>query len=101
MPLILVVAFIILVSLSLPIASSVQILSKSKLEKCEKVSDSGSLNCSKRILVDMAVPSEAVSILIFVDFVDFTLVYWKWKISLLYIEKQISAIHYGILRVFK
>lgn len=59
LPLKMVVAFIILVSFSLPIVSNVQILSKSKLEKCEKVSDSSSLNCSKRILVDMAVPSEA------------------------------------------
>ncbi|KAJ4953842.1 hypothetical protein NE237_030674 [Protea cynaroides] len=33
----------------------VEILSKSKLERCEKVSDK--LNCTKKILVNMAVPS--------------------------------------------
>ncbi|RVW16347.1 putative NOT transcription complex subunit VIP2 [Vitis vinifera] len=35
----------------------VQILSKSKLEKCEKVSESDNLNCTKKIILDMAVPS--------------------------------------------
>ncbi|XP_043705307.1 protein HAPLESS 2 [Telopea speciosissima] len=35
----------------------VEILSKSKLERCEKVSDSDILNCSKKIVVNMAVPS--------------------------------------------
>lgn len=35
----------------------VQILSKSKLEKCEKTSDSGNLNCSTKIVVNLAVPS--------------------------------------------
>lgn len=38
----------------------VQILSKSKLEKCEKTSDSGELNCTKKIVLNMAVPSGAV-----------------------------------------
>ncbi|XP_026380031.1 protein HAPLESS 2-like isoform X1 [Papaver somniferum] len=38
----------------------VQILSKSKLEKCEKTSESGDiLNCSRKIVVNMAVPSES------------------------------------------
>ncbi|KAM5572577.1 protein HAPLESS 2 [Rosa sericea] len=37
----------------------VQILSKSKLEKCEKTSDSGDLNCTKKIVLNMAVPSGA------------------------------------------
>ncbi|XP_057487000.1 protein HAPLESS 2-like [Actinidia eriantha] len=45
--------------LSLPSVSAVQILSKSKLEKCEKVSDSGSLNCSTKIVINMAVPGES------------------------------------------
>ncbi|KAM1050419.1 hypothetical protein ACFX13_032893 [Malus domestica] len=38
---------------------AVQILSKSKLEKCEKNSDSGNLNCTKKIVLNMAVPSGA------------------------------------------
>ncbi|KAJ4950041.1 hypothetical protein NE237_026873 [Protea cynaroides] len=37
--------------------TGVEILSKSKLERCEKVSDSDKLNCTKKILVNMAVPS--------------------------------------------
>ncbi|KAL6180595.1 hypothetical protein ACLB2K_047256 [Fragaria x ananassa] len=37
----------------------VQILSKSKLEKCEKTSDSGDLNCTKKIVLNIAVPSGA------------------------------------------
>ncbi|KAF8379435.1 hypothetical protein HHK36_028870 [Tetracentron sinense] len=37
----------------------VQILSKSKLDKCEKVSDSDKLNCRKKIVLNMAVPSES------------------------------------------
>ncbi|XP_059661719.1 protein HAPLESS 2 [Cornus florida] len=37
----------------------IQILSKSKLEKCEKVSESSTLNCTTKILVDIAVPSES------------------------------------------
>ncbi|CAN6867949.1 unnamed protein product [Brassica oleracea] len=35
----------------------VQILSKSKLEKCEKTNDSGNLNCSTKIVLNLAVPS--------------------------------------------
>ncbi|XP_071686872.1 protein HAPLESS 2-like [Rutidosis leptorrhynchoides] len=39
----------------------VQILSKSKLEKCEKVSGNinDPLNCTKKIVIDLAVPSES------------------------------------------
>ncbi|XP_010538793.1 PREDICTED: protein HAPLESS 2 isoform X2 [Tarenaya hassleriana] len=37
--------------------SGVQILSKSKLEKCEKTSASGNLNCSSKIVLNLAVPS--------------------------------------------
>ncbi|PRQ17813.1 putative generative cell specific-1, HAP2-GCS1 [Rosa chinensis] len=37
----------------------VQILSKSKLDKCEKTSDSSDLNCTKKIVLNMAVPSGA------------------------------------------
>uniref|UniRef100_A0A7N0V0H0 Generative cell specific-1/HAP2 domain-containing protein n=1 Tax=Kalanchoe fedtschenkoi TaxID=63787 RepID=A0A7N0V0H0_KALFE len=37
--------------------SAVVILSKSKLEKCEKVSDSAELNCTRKIVLNMAVPS--------------------------------------------
>ncbi|KAI5312453.1 hypothetical protein L3X38_041626 [Prunus dulcis] len=36
---------------------AVQILSKSKLDKCEKNSASGNLNCTKKIVLNMAVPS--------------------------------------------
>ncbi|XP_058224677.1 protein HAPLESS 2 isoform X3 [Rhododendron vialii] len=39
--------------------SGTQILSKSKLEKCEKVSDSATLNCSTKIVLNMAVPGES------------------------------------------
>ncbi|KAG2312257.1 hypothetical protein Bca52824_023814 [Brassica carinata] len=35
----------------------VEILSKSKLEKCEKSNDSGNLNCSTKIVLNLAVPS--------------------------------------------
>ncbi|KAL0712938.1 hypothetical protein Bca4012_019916 [Brassica carinata] len=35
----------------------VQILSKSKLEKCEKTNDPGNLNCSTKIVLNLAVPS--------------------------------------------
>ncbi|MCD7447594.1 Transcriptional activator [Datura stramonium] len=45
--------------LLLQYASAVQILSKSKLQKCEKVSDSNSLNCTNKIIIDLAVPSES------------------------------------------
>ncbi|XP_030946205.1 protein HAPLESS 2 [Quercus lobata] len=37
--------------------AGVQILSKSKLQKCEKSSESGDLNCTKKIVLNMAVPS--------------------------------------------
>ncbi|KAG6579481.1 Protein HAPLESS 2, partial [Cucurbita argyrosperma subsp. sororia] len=37
--------------------AGVQILSKSKLEKCERNSASDSLNCTKKIVLNMAVPS--------------------------------------------
>lgn len=49
----------------------IQILSKSKLEKCEKTSDSGNLNCSTKIVLNLAVPSGSVSLLtpIYVRFV--------------------------------
>ncbi|KAI5655551.1 hypothetical protein M9H77_32738 [Catharanthus roseus] len=46
--------------LSLPSISTLQILSKSKLEKCEKVSgSSNNLNCSRKVVIDLAVPSES------------------------------------------
>ncbi|KAK3001970.1 hypothetical protein RJ639_020500 [Escallonia herrerae] len=49
---------IIIVSSSLHHSTAgVQILSKSKLEKCEKVSDSGGLNCTAKVVIDLAVPS--------------------------------------------
>ncbi|KAL4579355.1 hypothetical protein LXL04_015497 [Taraxacum kok-saghyz] len=38
---------------------SVQLLSKSKLQKCEKVSNDAPLNCTKKVIVNMAVPSES------------------------------------------
>lgn len=47
----------------------VQILSKSKLEKCEKTNDSGNLNCSTKIVLNLAVPSGSVSIVIFVRYI--------------------------------
>ncbi|CAH9147814.1 unnamed protein product [Cuscuta epithymum] len=39
---------------------SIQILSKSKLQKCEKVADSDQqLNCTNKIVINLAVPSES------------------------------------------
>ncbi|KAL4579353.1 hypothetical protein LXL04_015495 [Taraxacum kok-saghyz] len=38
---------------------SVQLLSKSKLQKCEKVSNDAPLNCTKKVIVNMVVPSES------------------------------------------
>lgn len=38
-----------------------QILSKSKLDKCEKTSDFDTLNCTRKIVLDLAVPSGSVS----------------------------------------
>jgi len=43
----------------------IQILSKSKLEKCEKTSDSGNLNCSTKIVLNLAVPSGSVRFFFF------------------------------------
>lgn len=43
--------------------AGVQILSKSKLEKCEKSSDSDNLNCTKKIVLNLAVPSGTVNLL--------------------------------------
>uniref|UniRef100_A0A9I9CLW8 Generative cell specific-1/HAP2 domain-containing protein n=1 Tax=Cucumis melo TaxID=3656 RepID=A0A9I9CLW8_CUCME len=50
-------AFFLLIFLATQTISGVQILSKSKLEKCERNSDSDSLNCTKKIVLNMAVPS--------------------------------------------
>ncbi|RWR84966.1 Generative cell specific-1 [Cinnamomum micranthum f. kanehirae] len=36
-----------------------EILSKSKIEKCEKLSDSNNLDCKQKIVLNMAVPSES------------------------------------------
>ncbi|KAL2348073.1 hypothetical protein Fmac_002073 [Flemingia macrophylla] len=40
-------------------AAGVQIISKSKLEKCEKTSNSDNLNCTTKMVVNMAVPSNS------------------------------------------
>ncbi|KAK4422671.1 protein HAPLESS 2 [Sesamum alatum] len=45
-------------SLSIDV-SALQILSKSKVKKCEKVSESDGLNCTSKIVLDLAVPSES------------------------------------------
>ncbi|KAH7864143.1 hypothetical protein Vadar_026305 [Vaccinium darrowii] len=50
---------ILFIIFSLYSVSGTQILSKSKLEKCEKVSDSGGLNCSTKIVLNLAVPGES------------------------------------------
>ncbi|CAN8246443.1 unnamed protein product [Cochlearia groenlandica] len=39
------------------VADGTQILSKSKVEKCEKTTDAGNLNCSTKIVLNLAVPS--------------------------------------------
>ncbi|KAL6544038.1 Transcriptional activator [Orobanche gracilis] len=39
--------------------SALQLVSKSKLEKCEKVSESDGLNCNSKIVLDLAVPGES------------------------------------------
>ncbi|XP_027182468.1 protein HAPLESS 2 [Coffea eugenioides] len=47
-------------SLSLHPISTIQILSKSKLVKCEKTSDSiDNLNCTQKVVIDLAVPNES------------------------------------------
>ncbi|GMH13187.1 hypothetical protein Nepgr_015028 [Nepenthes gracilis] len=51
--------FLCLICLSGNGVLGVQILSKSKLEKCEKASHSNNLNCTKKIVVNMAVPSSS------------------------------------------
>ncbi|KAK1322584.1 Protein HAPLESS 2 [Acorus calamus] len=49
----------LLFALSLPLSSvdGVEILSKSRLERCEKVSESDNLICEKKIVINLAVPS--------------------------------------------
>ncbi|GER30378.1 hapless 2 [Striga asiatica] len=42
-----------------PKSSALQILSKSKLEKCEKASGPDPLDCTSKIVLDLAVPSES------------------------------------------
>ncbi|RYR10714.1 protein HAPLESS 2 [Arachis ipaensis] len=55
---IVIIFFFVSSFLSLHMAAAVQIISKSKLEKCEKNSNSGdNLNCTTKIVVNMAVPS--------------------------------------------
>ncbi|KAG9142424.1 hypothetical protein Leryth_024240, partial [Lithospermum erythrorhizon] len=52
--------FLICFLCSLQFSVAMQILSKSKLEKCEKSNDSSSaLNCSSKIVINLAVPSES------------------------------------------
>ncbi|XP_006477407.2 protein HAPLESS 2 isoform X3 [Citrus sinensis] len=53
----LLILFCILNLLSPRCVVGVQILSKSKLEKCEKRTDSDNLNCTTKIVLNMAVPS--------------------------------------------
>lgn len=50
-------AFFLLNFLAIQHVAGVQILSKSKLEKCERNSGSDNLNCTKKIVLNMAVPS--------------------------------------------
>ncbi|XP_073042911.1 protein HAPLESS 2 isoform X2 [Primulina eburnea] len=40
-------------------AHATQILSKSTIQKCEKVSESDGLNCTSKIVLDLSVPSES------------------------------------------
>ncbi|PIA57232.1 hypothetical protein AQUCO_00600161v1 [Aquilegia coerulea] len=49
--------FILSLLHNLEFVLGLQILSKSKLEKCEKVSETDTLNCTKKIVLNMAVPS--------------------------------------------
>lgn len=58
-----------------------QILSKSKLEKCEKVSDSQGLNCTSKIILDLAVPSESVhkNYFVFFDLYIFLKSFSLWQ----------------------
>lgn len=50
--------------------AGIQIISKSKLEKCEKNSNSDDLNCTTKIVVSMAVPSGSVNHVYFVTFIS-------------------------------
>ncbi|CAL1375424.1 unnamed protein product [Linum trigynum] len=49
----------LLVVLTSFFAAGVEILSKSKVQRCEKGSDSDELNCTRKIVLNMAVPSGA------------------------------------------
>ncbi|XP_020586729.1 protein HAPLESS 2 isoform X2 [Phalaenopsis equestris] len=40
-----------------PTSTAVEILSKSKLERCVKTSDSDNLNCEKKVVINMVIPS--------------------------------------------
>ncbi|KAI3501232.1 hypothetical protein L1887_29096 [Cichorium endivia] len=53
------IAIIFLIISNHVVNGGVQLLSKSKLEKCEKVSDNAPLNCVKKVVLNMAVPSES------------------------------------------
>ncbi|KAL7610752.1 hypothetical protein Lser_V15G09825 [Lactuca serriola] len=57
-PCITIAVFFLFISYHL-VNGGVQLLSKSKLEKCEKVSENAPLNCTKKIVINLAVPSEA------------------------------------------
>lgn len=61
----LLILFCILNLLSPRCVVGVQILSKSKLEKCEKRTDSDNLNCTTKIVLNMAVPSGSVTDFLF------------------------------------
>lgn len=53
--------FFLLYSIGLKSALTIEILSKSRLEKCEKGSDSHqNLNCTRKIVLNLAVPSGSV-----------------------------------------
>ncbi|KAK4400683.1 protein HAPLESS 2 [Sesamum angolense] len=66
----LIVLAITCLSLSLNVAA-IQILSKSKVKKCEKVSESDGLNCTSKIVLDLAVPSESVRVTVCLSSVYF------------------------------
>nr|BAE71142.1 generative cell specific-1 [Lilium longiflorum] len=49
--------FLLLLLLLHPLSTAVEILSKSRVERCTKTSDSDKLDCNNKIVVDLAVPS--------------------------------------------
>lgn len=47
-----------------PTSTAVEVLSKSKLERCARASESDQLQCHKKVVINLAVPSGSVGTLL-------------------------------------